>query len=1071
MGLRKPREHRRMHRVGLLLSSAALLLLQGCGSDDEGGSTGGPAQGKITVVQPQEGQSVATHSTPFEITLDSTVDSNRLTVTLNSQDMTSHIRLNGSTATGHVYGMQPGSNTLEFTAPGLQGGTAKARVQFTFAPKPIEDVPLSNTLHVSALEGIVDVLVDPWGVHHIYTMEDNPDDLAFMQGYITGKQRLFQIDFFRKVAQGRLAELLGTALDSSVLDTDLTLRTLFLTHERGGVEHIDQVLAEDLEDRNPELYSFISRFAEGVSAYIEDLNQGRNGAVLPQQYRLLNTLELFGVLGPYEIEPFTVTHLLAIARLQQWQLSDSTFEEINRKLDWEAVREAEQSGAIPAGTRDDLFRSAPADPTTTLKPGEPGYVGPVLAAQGTMLTSIATSGARTDTGKGRTETLRKAVQRMQRARQMLWGTLEKPFSNNWLLAPSRTASGFAILSNDPHLSLSNPSIFHPIHGDNKSFSQGEINYSGCTFPGIPGIMLGQNERIAWGGTVAGYDVTDLYEEEVQINGDTKTVMFQGGPVAVETVYETFRVRGGDAVVIPIDFVPHHGPQVPGDPGSADPGLTPENNLTVRWTGQFITRDLDAFYGLLLAEDIDDFFEAIEDFGVGAQNWVGADVNGEIAYFPHAHIPIRSEAALTEEHPPYLPYPGTGAYEWLQDDQGSPLYLPPDQIPQARNPSRGWLSTANNDINGATLDNDPLNEGRYLSFSQAVGFREGRIAELLPNLDKEDGDLDHMKQIQGDHLSLLAERVRPYLLAALANEDVMGGLSPEERSRVEEAASHISAWDLRCETGLPDPFTGEQPSSEDVESSAAASIFFVCLNRLTQAVFDDEMSRAGTGLGTTDRAKALLHILENTGEGADSPFYVHTLGPGGESGLWDNLDTPDNEETRDEIIVQAMVQALGDLPSLMGSSNMNIWRWGEIHRLTYRLEGLGSAILAYNLPGYNIWDQLFGADTKGYPRSGGQWTVDPANYSLSGLDFRPGSGPAMRMVVELEEGVLKAYNVIPGGSNDLQPNADIFNPVQIRPDIHYGDQIPLWLANEYRPQLIFWEDATHAAESRIRFEPQ
>jgi acyl-homoserine lactone acylase PvdQ len=329
----------------------------------------------------------------------------------------------------------------------------------------------------------------------------------------------------------------------------------------------------------------------------------------------------------------------------------------------------------------------------------------------------------------------------------------------------------------------------------------------------------------------------------------------------------------------------------------------------------------------------------------------------------------------------------------------------------------------------------------------------------------------MKQIQGDHLSLLAERVRPYLLGALANEDVMRGLTPEERSRVEEAAGHISAWDLRCETGLPDPFSGEPPSPEDVESSTAASIFFVCLNRLTQAVFDDEMSRAGRGLGTDDRAKALLHILEHTGEAADSPFYVHTLGPGAESRLWDNLDTPDKEETRNEIIVQATVRALNDLASLMGTSSMNSWRWGEIHRLTYRLEGLGSAVLAYNLPGYSIWDQVLGSDAKGYPRSGGLWTVDPANYSLSGLDFRPGSGPAMRMVVELEEGVMRASNVIPGGANDLQPGADISNPVRVRPDIHYGDQIPLWLANQYRPQLIFWEDVTDVAESRIRFQPE
>ena len=96
MGLRRLRENGRMRRVGLLLLSAALLLLQGCGNDDDGGSTGGPAQGGITVVQPQEGQSVATHSTSFEITLGAKVDSNGLTVTLNSQDMTSHIRLNGN---------------------------------------------------------------------------------------------------------------------------------------------------------------------------------------------------------------------------------------------------------------------------------------------------------------------------------------------------------------------------------------------------------------------------------------------------------------------------------------------------------------------------------------------------------------------------------------------------------------------------------------------------------------------------------------------------------------------------------------------------------------------------------------------------------------------------------------------------------------------------------------------------------------------------------------------------------------------------------------------------------------
>jgi len=81
------------------------------------------------------------------------------------------------------------------------------------------------------------------------------------------------------------------------------------------------------------------------------------------------------------------------------------------------------------------------------------------------------------------------------------------------------------------------------------------------------------------------------------------------------------------------------------------------------------------------------------------------------------------------------------------------------------------------------------------------------------------------------------------------------------------------------------------------------------------------------------------------------------------------------------------------------------------------------------------------------------------------------GPAMRMVVELEEGIMRAYNVIPGGVNDLQSLANPFRPVKVNSKQHYGDQIPLWLANEYRPQYIFWEDVTNVAESRIRFEPR
>ena len=1069
--------HSKSRRAGGWLAVVCLTALawQGCGDDDGKPSGQETPAGVIRILEPQAGQVVKTHSLRFAVSLDPELDPAGLRALLNGEDVSAHLRARGAQAEGCVNGMTEGQNVLRFTAPGKEGGSGSGQVQFSFAPVPVDAVEASGTFQIPGIDGVVEVLVDPWGVHHIYTMEDNPDDLFRIQGYLMAKHRLFQIDFFRKVAQGRLAELLGTALDSSVLETDLFLRTTFLTYEGGQVGHVDEVLGEEIVREAPEVYASLTRFVEGINAYIEDLKQGRNEVALPQQHKLLN------LLGPYEIEPMTVEQILAVGRLQQLELSSGLYEEIDRKVQWEWVLQSEQREDIPAGTLADVFRAQPPDPATILGPGEAGYVGSLAAKAAGFQTGSAgmRSTATGETGSldaERMAQLQQMLLRLERIQQRLWGCADRPFSNNWILSPAVAASGFAILCNDPHLSLSNPSVFYPTHGDNKSFSGGELNFSGCTFPGIPGLMLGANERLAWGGTYVGYDVVDVYEETVQTGpAGTEQVLFHGEWVPVETIREVFHVRGGDPVEIPIDYVPHHGPQVPGDPYSADPTLTAENNLSFRWTGHFITRDFEAFLGLLNAEGIDDFYDALVHFGVGAQNWVGADVTGEIAYFPHALIPMRSEAALTAEHPPYLPLPGTGEYEWLQDENGRPRFLPSDEVPQVRNPERGWLVTANNDITGSTQDNDVLNDGLYLYYGVSAGFRGGRITQRLLESDKEDRDLERMKEIQGDHVSLAAGRIRPFLLDALSNNQAMERLSPEVRPRVQEAASRIVDWDLRCMAGMPDPFTAEAPSASDVDSSVATSIFFVWLNRAMEATFDDEFQGSPTALGSDERATAFLHLLEDVDEPVGSPSQVHTLGPDGESLLWDNRNTSDRQETRDEILVEAVARAVEDLESLMESPDMASWRWGKVHTLTYRLDGLGGVLLAFNLPSYSIGAQILagilGAELNGYPRNGGWQTVDPGNHSLQGTNFSTGSGPAMRMVVELEDGVMTAYNVLPGGVNDLVPGASITDPVNVNPGLHYGDQIPLWLANRYRPQLLFWEDVTNVAESRIRFEPE
>ncbi len=1039
--------------IPALIAVAALFLAAGCSGDDPPVPIP-PAPDMIVVQAPQPGQTVQTHCVEVSAVLNPGADSSSLRMFLNGTDVSSHLRVNGTAAEGFVPLSLHGENVLSFTASLGQGGAASSETRFVFAPKQVTEVEEKASLVLDGLDGRVEVLVDPWGVHHIYTMEENPDDLAYIQGYITASHRMFQMDFFRKVAEGRLAELLGTSLDSSVLETDLFLRTMFLSYERGAVEHIYDVLTDELAVRFPDKFHLMERFVEGVNAYIDYLNDEAAENQWPQVHQLLNFL-----LGnDYVLEHMTVNQILALGRVQQYDLSNTVSEEIDRKADFLGVAGAEGLGTVPEGSLQDLYRAEPPDHATILKPGEPYYFGPGPAE---------TAGWAADAAAD-SEALRTALARIQRVEQVLRGGAPKPYSNNWVVSPGLTASGFAILCNDPHLGLKNPSIFYPVHADNKTFSGGTLNFSGCTFPGVPGLMLGQNESLAWGGTVVNYDVTDVYEEVVTIVGDAKFVTYNGEQVPVLTTTQRFNIRGGDPVEFDVDFVPQHGPQLPGDPDAADPGLTPENNMTVQWTGHYITDDLAAFMGLLEAGNMDEFFASVANFGVGAQNFVGADTNGEIGYYPHALVPVRKPGALTHENPPYMPLPGTGGYEWEMDTATRPRFLTPEQVPQARNPDRGWLLTANNDIVGQTIDNDALNDPFYYAYHFDEGFRNDRATELLMDLDATQRDLENMKVIQADHVSLMANRVRPYFLEALANQAAISANPGADPARIEQARGIVAAWDLRCQAGIKDELNDDDPTPEDVASSIASSIFFVWLNIMIEDAIGDELEASGADMGSADLSRAIVHILDDVNEPAGSPHYVHTLGPDGQSRLWNNIDTPE-QETRDDIMVQAMVTALAELEDRMGTPLMDAWRWGEIHRLTLKLEGLGGTIMAYNLPSFGLLQQ---ADAKGYPRNGGWETVDPAGYGLGGLNFDTSHGPAMRMVVEMEPGVVKAYNVIPGGVNDMQPEANaLTRPVQIDTETHYGDQLPLWMANQYRPQFIFYEDVTSVADYRLSFRPE
>ncbi|HSD11701.1 MAG TPA: penicillin acylase family protein, partial [Candidatus Binatia bacterium] len=613
-------------------------------------------------------------------------------------------------------------------------------------------------------------------------------------------------------------------------------------------------------------------------------------------------------------------------------------------------------------------------------------------------------------------------------------------------------NGFAMLANDPHLQLFNPPIWHMVQLD----SGADMRVTGVNFPGLPGVILGHNDYGAWGGTVANFDVTDIYVEQVTTPQDypnsPRTVLFNGEQVPVLRVVEEFGMPTGTTTAV-IEVVPHHGPMVP-DPNLNDNvvGLA-ATNMSLRWTGHEISLDSRFLTELNRARNVEEFKDAVRDFAVGAQNWVWADVNGDIAYFPYVLVPQRPEGTI-----PFLPLDGTGGAEWLQDDEGNVLWLPEEKFPQAVNPPLGYLASSNNDQIGNTLDNDPLNDEIYLTFTASIGFRQQRILDLLSNRAnaRPPGakiSLEDMSAYQYDHVSLEASRLVPFLFAAAdARPDLVTAEMQDALDRLrdwgeekEDSPAWITSSGVDPADERDDFIARDTPIlQEELDDAVATAIFGAWSTRLSRAVFIDDF--AGTGVGAPGNefaTKGLLHILEDI-DSDDPNFVVHTKGANGESTLWDDKTTPEIE-TRDEVILGALDGALDFLAQVVGSSEPDAWQWGKFHRAIFQ-HFFGQA----GFPAFDLGP---------IPAPGARFTVNPADYSLNannaaGFTFM--DGPSERFVAILDPAGIRSVSILPGGNNGnpcygpANPPGCGLNPETynfINPPNRFGDHIPGWINGE------------------------
>jgi penicillin amidase len=450
---------------------------------------------------------------------------------------------------------------------------------------------------------------------------------------------------------------------------------------------------------NPQSKAALEAYTAGINAWLAE-NQ-----MLPLEF------EILGV----QPEPWTVYDSLVWSKMMMWDLGGN----------WDA--ELLRARLLPA---------VGAKRAAALLPGYPPNAPAILAA---LDDSTSSALLRLDDG----------LQSMLHLGSINAG------SNSWVVAGSRTASGKPMLANDPHLGSQIPAIWYlvELQGD-------KLHVTGASLPGIPGVIIGHNDNIAWGLTNLGPDVQDLFIERLNPDNPNQYEV-DGKFVDLTIVEEVIRVKDVDEPLQYAARSTRHGPLISDVVGSAG------QPLALRWTAlDPADTTLNAFLGAAYASTWDQFRAALKDFVAPSQNIVFADNLGNIGYFGPGRIPIRAQGDGS------VPVPGWDSkYEWTG-------YIPFDDLPQRYNPAAGFIVTANNRVVG---DDYPY----FIANDWAPPYRAQRITELLLQLSG-DGDkltIDDMARIQGDQRSAQARELLPFLQAV-----------QPELPREEQALAQLQAWD-------------------------------------------------------------------------------------------------------------------------------------------------------------------------------------------------------------------------------------------------------------------------------------
>jgi len=568
-------------------------------------------------------------------------------------------------------------------------------------------------IRLAGLGSAAEILRDRYGIPHIFA--GNLADASFALGFVHAQDRLWQMEMSRRIASGRLAEIVGPG----ALETDRFLRTL-------GVRRAAEA---NLRTLDAETRALLEAYAAGVNAFLA------SDPVLPPEFWLTGARP----------EPWQPADSIAWVKMMAWDLGGNWRSELLRMR---------------------LAKTLPLARIHELLPPYPGERVPMIADLKELYSSMERDAVRLAENQGQsTISVRKS-----------WTVPDFPDneglgSNNWVVSGERSASGKPLLANDPHLGLTAPPVWYFAQ-----VSAPGVNVIGATLPGVPGVILGRNERIAWGFTNTGPDVQDLYIEKLDAAGG---YLAPEGARAFQVIDETIKVKGAEAEQLRVR-VSRHGPVI-SDVMRAAQDVAPRGHvIAFAWTALAEDdRSMQAALKFARAREWDGFLAAARDFHSPQQNIVYADIDGNIGFVAAGRVPHRKPG---NDLKGMAPAPGWQAkYDWAE-------FIPFEQLPRSFNPETGTIVTANHRIT-------PPGYPHFISSDWQPPYRADRIQQLLDATPKH--TVNSFARIQADVVSLAMRELLPKLLATRPRSEAarkaLALLAKWDGALAPERAEPLIAW--------------------------------------------------------------------------------------------------------------------------------------------------------------------------------------------------------------------------------------------------------------------------------------